>query len=226
MIKLKRVLIGLIMFHSTFLVAQETPTFEIFLRPNRLLKTTSTLTLDSVLISSGSRNAGTWHKNAVKNDSVFKIAALPIGKYRIFPSSNGFMISPLTVSVCSKCEKNIEYIAFPSKEKFENQIFDFVEISPSYIGGNKAIASAFRKVLNESEIQKINAAPNFYVHFFVTKEKEISDKTFSPFDLHPEIKGIIEKAINTLTNWEVAISNGRKTDGEYTVSKFLFTQLN
>jgi hypothetical protein len=225
MIILKRVLIGLIVFHSTFIVAQETPTFEIFLRPNRLLKTTSTLTLDSVLISSGSRNAGIWHKNADKNDSVFKIAALPNGKYRIFPSSNGFMISPLTVSVCSKCEKNIEFVAFPSTVKFENQVFDNVEISPSYIGGNKAIASAIRKVLNESEIEKINTAPNFYVHFFVTKEKEISDITISPVDLHAEVKKILEKAIAALTNWDAAIINGRKSDGEYTVSKYLFTQL-
>ncbi|MBL7748340.1 MAG: hypothetical protein JNM19_12970 [Chitinophagaceae bacterium] len=221
----KWLFITIIIFQSLFLGAQESKRFDITLKYSPLPEGPSQVRLDSVLVKSGNRKEAIWYSNASTSDSIFIIPGLALGKYRVFPSANGFMVFPQTVFVCSGCEKKIDFTAMLSKEKFANQIFDFVEISPSYIGGQKAMTSFFQRILSETEMQQISDTPDFSVHFFVTKEKEISDITIYPATIDPRTQAIVVKAINALSNWQVGISNGRKSDGEVSFSKSLFTPL-
>ena len=207
-----------------FLNAQDTLRFDITLRSNPVFSGLTSVMLDSVRVTPGKTYFfdSIYKKN--KAESNFTISGLSVGKYRIFVSSDGFLISPLTVFVCSKCDKAIDFVAIPSKEKIENYFYDFVEIDPSYIGGTKALTNTFQNVLSRTEIQEIQKTPDLTVRFFVTKNKEVSDVTYSQ-DLSIETMKILSKAFNTLKNWEVGICNGKKTDGEFSLSPTFFNQL-
>ena len=218
---IKLLLISIFLSHSIFLYAQDTLKFDIILRNNPIFSDSTMAKLDSVHVSPGKTY---FFDSKNKAESNFTIPGLSVGKYRIFLSSDGFLISPLTVFVCSKCDKAIDFVAIPSKEKIENYFYDFVEIDPSYIGGTKALTNTFQNVLSRTEIQEIQKTPDLTVRFFVTKNKEVSDVTYSQ-DLSIETMKILSKAFNTLKNWEVGICNGKKTDGEFSLSPTFFNQL-
>ena len=97
--------------------------------------------------------------------------------------------------------------------------FEMVEVSPMYIGGNKALSKDFQQTLSRAERKKLKAIGDFTVHFYLTKQGAISDPAFVPSDMSPEIKNIIMKGFATLSNWRPAVRNGREADVEFFLNK-------
>jgi hypothetical protein len=91
-----------------------------------------------------------------------------------------------------------------------------VKLEPSYAGGDKALSKDFQRHLGKNEKRQLESIPDFKVHFFVTKQKLISDLSFAASGLSQELKNTITKGLATVTNWRPAIQNGRI---EYSLDK-------
>jgi hypothetical protein len=152
-------------------------------------------------------------------NSTFRLSDIAPGKYWLKFSIQQFCATPTPIVVCSRCENEVTLIAFPKISNTNCDIFNLVELNPTYTGGNKALAKDFQKTLTTIEMKSLQSGADFTVHFFLTKQKTISDITFTPSDLPQKAKDIIIKGLTFLTHWNTAMINGGLTDEEYIISK-------
>jgi hypothetical protein len=152
-------------------------------------------------------------------DSTFILSDVPIGKYWLVFSTQSYCVSPLPILVCTKCDNQFYFFASLKEQAPPCNIFEMVEVELTYAGGDKALSKDFQRHLGKNEKRQLKSIPDFKVHFFVTKQKAISDISFAPSDLSQELKNTISKGLATVTNWRPAIQNGRIVDAEYSLDK-------
>lgn len=153
-------------------------------------------------------------------DSSFIIPNVPLGKHLLLFSAQGYCIEPITITVCSECDNHFLFYSSPKKQDDDcKNIFERVEISPGYIGGDKALRKDFQKNLTKKEKKVLEGIEKFNIHFFVTKRGIISDPTFIGSDLSEVAKDVIKKGIASMTRWKPAIVNGRIADEEVVLHK-------
>lgn len=175
--------------------------------------------LDTVFLNQTFNKTDKIYLNVSKNDSSFILADIPIGKYWLLFSTRFFWVSPVPVVVCSKCDNKFLFLASPKMQGNNCNTFEMVEVSPMYVGGNKALSNDFQRTLKRAERKKLKAIGDFTVHFYLTKQGAISDTSFMPSDLSPEIKNIVMKGFATLSDWRPAVRNGRPADVEFSLNK-------
>lgn len=203
---------------TLFAHAQQRPTFNVTLTGrgdgSQLLKV-----IDTVFLNQTFNKTGKVYSNVLSTDTSFIITNVPIGKHWLLFSTPSFCISPLPIVVCSKCDNQFSFSAFPKKQGDNCNLFQAVEISPMYTEGNKALSKDFLRTLNKSEKKKLKASRDFTVHFYLAKQGLISDPYFSPSDLPQEIKTIVEKGLTTVNHWTPAMRNGTTVDAEFSLNK-------
>jgi hypothetical protein len=157
--------------------------------------------------------------NVSTSDSVFLLPDIPVGKYWLRFSADKYCVMPFPIVACSKCDNHFEFFAAPKNSGDNCDIFSMVEISPNYLGGNKALSKDFQRLLSKKERKQLKSLADFKVHFYLTKQKAISDVSLLPDDLPQEVKSVLIKGLAGLSNWNPAIQNGRVVDAEITLDK-------
>lgn len=153
-------------------------------------------------------------------DSSFIIPNVPLGKHLLLFSVQGYCIEPITITVCSECNNHFLFYSSPKKQDDDcKNIFERVEISPGYIGGDKSLSKDFIRAINKKQKKLLKASENFDIHFYVTKQGAISDLTFIPAELSQAVKNVVTKGIASMTRWKPAIVNGRIADEEVVLNK-------
>ena len=175
--------------------------------------------LDTVFLNQTFNKTDKIYLNVSTNDSSFILADIPIGKYWLQFSTRSFCVSPVPIVVCSRCDNQFLFFASPKIQGSSCNTFEMVEVSPSYIGGNKALSKDFQRTLSTAERRKLKAIGDFTVHFYLTRQGAISDTSFVPSDLSPEIMNIVMKGFANLSNWRPAVRNGRPADVEFSLNK-------
>ena len=138
------------------------------------------------------------------------------GRYIFKMAKPDYFAVPQPVVVCSKCSNEVEMIVYKMDEG-ASAYFTSVEVSPSYFGGYTSLRKEFKKNLSSKEFKKLKAFPaDVTIHFFITKNDEVSDATFSK-EPSAELRNIISKGLYSLKNWRPAMINGKPIDGEYTL---------
>jgi len=133
---------------------------------------------DTVFLNRTFNKTNKIYLNVSVNDSSFVIADVPIGKYWLLFSSQFYCVSPVQVIVCSKCDNQFLFLTSPKMQGVNCNTFEMVEVSPMYIGGNKALSKDFQQTLSRAERKKLKAIGHFTVHFYLTKQGAISDPLF------------------------------------------------
>jgi hypothetical protein len=174
---------------------------------------------DTIFLNPTFTKTSKIYTNVQASDKSFAIPDVPIGKYWLLFSTKLFCVTPVPIVVCSKCDNEFLFITTPKKQGDNCNLFEMVEVSPSYIGENKALSKDFKRSLNKKEKKKLKLSSDFNIHFFLTKQGILSDLSFAQSDLPQEIKYIILKGLTTVTNWRPAIRNGKTADFELILSK-------
>lgn len=208
---------ALLLIFSTH--AQDTPRFTVTLKgwhgDNRPLPTS----FDTIYLVARPKQTVKTFQQIRTTDSIFQLPAVAVGKYWLRFATAQYCVAPLPIVVCSKCDNTFDFFSFPKKAQDNCDVFSMVEISAGYAGGNKAMANDFQQGLSKKEWKQVKASRPFTVHFFLTKQKAISDLSFSPSNLPEEVKQTITKGLNNLTQWTPAIQNGSIVDAEYSIDK-------
>jgi hypothetical protein len=201
-----------------FLYGQEQKTFTVTLKSGRndgpLLSKIDTVFLNSTF--GESRNIYT---NVPVADTSFTISDIPIGKHWLLFSTQTHCISPIPVVICSKCDNQFFFYASSKKYGDSCNLFQMMEIEPAYIGGNKMLSSDFQRSLSKKERKQVKRSSHFVVHFYLTKQGNISDPSFTPLDLPQQTKDVIIKGLKTAVNWQPATRNGTIADAEFLLNK-------
>lgn len=171
---------------------------------------------DSILLKKSFRETVKTFYDVQRADSVFRIAPVPVGKFRLYFSSKEADVEPLSITVCSKCESEFFFKSSTPKNDGTQVVFQTVEISPVYQGD---LAGDFQGGLTRKERRLIKKSKDFTVHFFVTRQGAISDISFLPADLPEAVQNAVSKGLQNLTTWRAGELNGRPVDDEYLLSK-------
>jgi hypothetical protein len=204
---------------ALFAYAQEPPTFNVTLTGRHGDGSQLPKAIDSVFLNQSFKKTEKVYTNVSSKDTSFIITGVPLGKHWLLFSTPSFCISPFPIVVCSKCDNQFSLSAGPKKPGNDCNLFEMVEISPVYSDGDEALSKDFLRTLNKREKKKLKASDDFTVHFFLTKEGNISDPWFLPVSLPQEIKSIVEKGLTTVDHWTPAVRNGSPVDAEFSLPK-------
>lgn len=128
--------------------AQNSGSLDILIRV-RNVEDSSPASFDTIFLNSDYKHTITFYTDIDKKDSIFKIPNIAPGKYWLKLFSSNFYISPLPITVCSKCTDQFEIFAHPLKDGESRMTFEMVEISPAYFGGYSALAQDFQRALSK-----------------------------------------------------------------------------
>ena len=199
--------------------AQDTPRFTVTLKgwhgDNRPLPTS----FDTIHLEARPKQTVKTFQQIRITDSIFQLPAVAVGKYWLRFTTAQSCVAPLPIVVCSKCDNTFDFFSFPKKVQDNCDVFSMVEISAGYAGGNRALANDFQQGLSKKEWKQVKVSEPFTVHFFLTKQKAISDLSFTPTNLPENEKQNITKGLNNLIHWNPAVQNGSIVDVEYSIDK-------
>jgi hypothetical protein len=173
---------------------------------------------DTVFLNRTFNQTSKIYTNIYSADSLFTVPNVPIGQHWLLFSVKSFCVWPVPIVVCTKCDNTFSFFTTAKKDNDDCNIFEMVEVSASYVGGNKAISKDFLGNLNKNEKKQLKSISDFKINFFVTKQREISDISFTP-DSSQVLKDIVRKGLSAVTNWRPAIRNGIIADSEYALDK-------
>ena len=217
--RLMRITLTLIAIILTvFVFGQDSTRFSLTLKCHQSNSKTLPLLLDTVYLNLTPQQTIKIYTNIHSSDSTFIIPDISVGKYRLKFFTNDYCISPISIIICSKCENNFVISASPKKPGGICNNYTLVEVSPGYTGGWKALSKEFRKNLTKNERNLIKSSADFKVHFYVTRQREICDISFSQ-DITRELKNILNKGLTEALHWQPAIQNGEIVDGELSLDK-------
>lgn len=157
--------------------------------------------------------------NVEVTGSIVKLENIPSGKYNVSLSCKGISVSPIFMTVCTKCDSSFEYYASTEPNDGKGLNYIWVNEMPQYNGGNYALAKDFQNALSKSDREILMQASNVTITFFMTKNKEVCDIAFTPGDISKEISAIIAKGILMTKNWNNGKQNGMPSDEIFTIDK-------
>jgi hypothetical protein len=193
--------------------AQDADTFTVKIKGNRLVN------IDTIYLDIKPKQTVNKFTHVSSSDSGFSLPGIPVGEYWLKFLSDQFCVAPLSIVVCTKCDNQFKFFAVPKTAESNCDLFTMVEISPSYIGGEKKLVKDFERALSEKEKKTLKGVPDFILHFYLTKEKAFSDISFGPATLRPDVKEMIAKALASTDGWVPAMQNGVVVDAEVILHK-------
>lgn len=172
--------------------------------------------IDSVVLRNEVTKDEWIYDNMQTKDSIFKIEALVLGKYRIIPYQKGLVIPFVAFSVCTFCRNKVNMTAYSSTT---NKVIDRVWIGPHYDQGFKQLAADFLSALSKDEIKILKKPESkLKVKCFITANEKLSDVVFEQADLSEETKKLILKGFEKTRSWKAGISNGKPFDDYVSIS--------
>ena len=193
--------------------AQDSHTFTARIKGNRPVN------FDSIYLDIKPKQTVNKFAHISSSDSGFNLPGIPVAEYWLKFLSDQFCVTPLSIVVCTKCDNQFQFFAVPKTAESNCDIFTMVEISPSYTGGEKQLAKDFQRVISKKEKKKLKDAPDFSLHFYLTKGKVISDISVVPGTLPAEVTEIVAKGLNGISGWNPAVQNGVVVDAEVILHK-------
>jgi len=215
---MKAIFLLLALIFTLTVVAQDTAHISVTLQYSGALSNAQVSHLDTIMLNTTPQQTIRIWTNITPINSTIKLSDISVGRYWLKFRTAQCCVLPISVVVCSDCDNQFEYFPIPKTANGNCDFYSMVEINPSYSGGNTALAKDFQEKLNSKERKVISSAEDFNVHFFITKQKKLSDITFSA-NVPQEVRETVIKGLDALTNWKPAMVNGKLADDEFILTK-------
>ena len=148
---MRYILLSCFCFSTALSFGQNSNYLDVILKDINSEANVSLTSFVTVFLNSDFKHTVRFYTNVYKKDSTFRIPNVSVGKYWLKFYSEEFYIAPFPIVVCSKCTNQFDFSAYPLKEGENRMIFEAVEVSPTYVGGYKALAKDLQKNLTKQE---------------------------------------------------------------------------